>query len=151
MSGVNYFSARLKWRRVQADCTGERLWRCTSIVIRLSYPLRDRCPGLVESERDHPLKALRPCDEYPDTTPGRVRGNPAFIRLSKVLPAAASTAAPMRSRLAAEIPLQSNTVRGMESRYLADPLDGPTPLLTSSSACARFVPITNPAIGRSRV
>ena len=92
-----------------------------SILNRLPGPLRDRRRGFVESERGRPLEAPRPRDQNPGAAPERVRRNPAFIRLREALPGGL-TAASMRARRAAQIPLQSKTVRGIGVSTL--PSDG---------------------------
>src|ERR1035437_5689791 len=43
--------------------------------------------GFIEGERDRTFEAVGPGDQYTDAAPKRVRGNPAFVRLSYVLSA----------------------------------------------------------------
>jgi hypothetical protein len=57
-----------------------------SIFDGLSDSLGDRRWRFIEGEHYRPFEALRPGDQYTDAAPERVRGNPAFIWLSYVLP-----------------------------------------------------------------
>ena len=74
----------------------------------LPDPLRDRRRRFVDSERDRPFEAPRPCDDNPDGAARR--------RWT-----AAATAASMRSRRAAEIPFQADAVGGRECGHLRKP------------------------------
>jgi hypothetical protein len=83
-----------------------------SIVNRLPDPPRDRRRRVAERDRDRPFEALRPRNENPDAALERVRGDPGSERLTEALSGGGNGRRDTLRR-AEEIPLQSNTVKGI--------------------------------------